>query len=458
MASIINRPNDHRWVQWKEANGTRKTLRLGKVDRRVAEQHQRIIERIIASNSVGMILENEILRFIADLPESIRDRYANCGLIPMQPGKTKKLTLEKYLVSYFDARKRDVAESTWVFYEHTRKRLIEYFGANRPIAEIQPSDARDFKSWLETTNKRDKAKGGVPVRGLSLNTVRRRLGLCKQIFRQAVEDGLIARNPFQSFRGAVRANKERQQYVPLSEFQKVVDKAPDAYWKSLLLLARLTGLRIPSEAAGLKWEHIDWNNHRLRIVDSQKTKHHANRQLRFVPIPQLLEEQLRELRGQASEDAIHVYPTLEGTSNLRTALLRFIARAGLEAWPKLWQNLRASAATDFAKSLPAHVAAAICGHTTQIAQEHYWTVADADLDCARESIDQTTGVLAQVEAVECEAKSEAATARNASQGLAGEAREEQKNLENLQIPGDFAILNGRRGTRTPDIHFVRVAL
>jgi hypothetical protein len=195
--------------------------------------------------------------------------------------------------------------------------------------------------------------------------------------------------------------------------------------------------------------HIDWNSHRLRIVDSQKTKHHESRQLRFVPIPQLLEEQLRELRGQASEDAIHVYPTLEGTSNLRTALLRFIARAGLEPWPKLWQNLRASAATDFAKSLPAHVAAAICGHTTQIAQEHYWTVADADLDCARESINQTTGVLAQVEAVECEAKGEAATARNASQGLAGEAKEEQKNLENLEIPGDFAILNGRRGTRLP---------
>ena len=29
-----------------------------------------------------------------------------------------------------------------------------------------------------------------------------------------------------------------------------------------------------------------------------------------------------------------------------------------------------------------HVAAEICGHTEQIAQEHYWTVSDSDLDLA----------------------------------------------------------------------------
>ena len=47
---------------------------------------------------------------------------------------------------------------------------------------------------------------------------------------------------------------------------------------------------------------------------------------------------------------------------------------------KLWQNLRSSAATDFARSIPSHIAASICGHTEEIAKEPYWTVEDADLD------------------------------------------------------------------------------
>jgi hypothetical protein len=42
--------------------------------------------------------------------------------------------------------------------------------------------------------------------------------------------------------------------------------------------------------------------------------------------------------------------------------------------------VRASAATDLAKTVPSHIAASICGHTEQIAQEHYWKVGEDDLD------------------------------------------------------------------------------
>lgn len=54
----------------------------------------------------------------------------------------------------------------------------------------------------------------------------------------------------------------------------------------------------------------------------------------------------------------------------------------MKQWPKLWQNLRASGATDFARSLPSYIAAAICGHTKEIAEEHYWQVTDTDMDKA----------------------------------------------------------------------------
>lgn len=68
--------------------------------------------------------------------------------------------------------------------------------------------------------------------------------------------------------------------------------------------------------------------------------------------------------------------------NLRTQLERIIEKAGVELWPKLFQNLRACRATELAAEHPAHVAAEWMGHSTLIAQKHYWTVTDGDFDRA----------------------------------------------------------------------------
>lgn len=44
--------------------------------------------------------------------------------------------------------------------------------------------------------------------------------------------------------------------------------------------------------------------------------------------------------------------------------------------------MRASRATELAAEFPAHVAAAWLGHSTLIAQKHYWQVTDADFERA----------------------------------------------------------------------------
>ena len=42
-------------------------------------------------------------------------------------------------------------------------------------------------------------------------------------------------------------------------------------------------------------------------------------------------------------------------ANLRTQLLRIIQRAGLQRWPKLFQNLRSTRETELAEDFPMHV-------------------------------------------------------------------------------------------------------
>ena len=62
--------------------------------------------------------------------------------------------------------------------------------------------------------------------------------------------------------------------------------------------------------------------------------------------------------------------------NLRTRLLWIIKRAGLQPWPKLWQNLRSTRETELADQFPAHVSAAWIGNSVAVAVKHYLQVTE----------------------------------------------------------------------------------
>ena len=86
-------------------------------------------------------------------------------------------------------------------------------------------------------------------------------------------------------------------------------------------------------------------------------------------------------------------------TNLRTQLTRIIKRAGIKPWPKRFQNLRASRATELAAEHPAHVAAAWLGHSTTVAVKHYGQITDADYARALESRTQSAALAVQSAAV-----------------------------------------------------------
>src|SRR5262249_39340983 len=79
----------------------------------------------------------------------------------------------------------------------------------------------------------------------------------------------------------------------------------------------------------------------------------------------------------APEGAVHVITRYrDANQNLRTQLNRIIARAGLEPWPKLFHNLRASRETELAGTYPLHIVCSWIGNTERIAQKHYLQVPD----------------------------------------------------------------------------------
>jgi len=379
VATLRRQPKSEGWQLRFYFSKQRFTLSLSNITPIQAENWKIFVQAIVDRIEMDKPLDRKILEWLSSLTKEQRKKLSDKGLIdPDEEEKPKEILLKDYLEEYFSSRRRDVKDSTWIFYQHTRKRLEEYF-SERSLQSITAIEAKQFRKWLEGSNKRDKSKDGKPAKSLAINTIKRRTGLCRQIFRQAIEDGLIIRNPFLGMSTSVRSNKERKLYIDLETFAKVLEKAPNAKWRSLLVLARLGAFRIPSEARGLKWEHIAWEAKRISIVGSSKTEHHDQRQIRIVPLFPDIERELLKLYTEPTESQ-DVFPELRADSNLRTTLLKIIQRAGLKPWPKIWQNLRSSAATDFARSVPSHIAASICGHTEEIAKEHYWTVGDRDLD------------------------------------------------------------------------------
>ena len=460
MASIRKEPNGSYRILIICPDGRRRSIKLDKDGKRrgdsgkaAAETVKSHLEHIVAQLNANQPICKATGEWIRGTTAVMRRRLASAGIIQFE--ETNRVTLGDFLESYFKGR--EVKASTKTFYEHTRKRLDEFFKSDTALEDIDAMKARSFREWLVTSNKRNKpikpkkerenAKNAKPVPvDLAQNTIRRRMGLCRQIFGQAVQDGKIQRNPFAGMSTTVKANKEREHYIPLDVFDKVMahlstagqrPTAWQAYRRALFVLARIGAFRIPSEAQGLKWEHIAWEADppTVSVVMSSKTEHHENRAVRRVPLLPEIETALMDLWAHAEEGAEYVFPGISGDTNLRTGLERILCAAGVEQWPKLWQNLRSSGATDFASEYPAHVAAAICGHSVEVARAFYWRATDSDL---RETLDIGKRVRARC------AQSVAKSAQNTptkEDSNGGQARPE--NSEDIKENAVFAGENSK---------------
>ena len=89
----------------------------------------------------------------------------------------------------------------------------------------------------------------------------------------------------------------------------------------------------------------------------------------IVPIFPELEPYLRDAFDP--ENVFVVTIAEAATKNFRTRFTKIIKRAGVEPWPKLFQNLRATRQTELADTFPAHVVCDWLGNSQAVANKHY---------------------------------------------------------------------------------------
>jgi integrase len=358
MASLTNEPNGHRTIQFALEDGRRRSIRLGKINKKAAQTIKIKIEHLINHRKYGHPLDETTARWLKTLGETMSERLVAAGLLE----KKECANLGQFLDEYTSGR-TDVKGSTQLVYGHTRRNLIAYFGREKALRDITRGDADAWRRYLIDE-------------GLSKNTVRRRCGIAKQFFRAAVRLELIDRNPFEDLKVAVGSNPDRVHFIDRATATRVLEACPDDEWRLLFALSRYGGLRCPSEHLSMRWKDVDWDNDRITIR-SPKTEHLDSGGIRQIPIFPELRPYLEAVREQAGPDGEYVITRYRQLNvNLRTQLMKILKRAGIEPWPKLFQNLRASRETELTHEFPIHVVCAWIGNTPAIALKHYLQVTD----------------------------------------------------------------------------------
>ncbi len=365
MASISRDPNGFRRIHFVNRDGKRKPIRLGKVPQHLADKIKVKVEALNAAAIGGFSLDNETSEWLRSIGDKLHAKLAATGLVaPRQPVEPQKqICLGEWLDTYIAGR-TDVKPNTRRNLEAAKARLVEFFGKERGLDSITAGDVDAWVIWLK----------GRYANGTAGRTIKR----AKQFFRAALRKKILAENPFADAKAPSQVNEARKFFVTLEATYKVLDACPDFEWRLLFALSRFGGLRCPSEHLALKWSDVDWERDRFRVTSS-KTEHLEGGGVRWVPIFPELRPYLTEAFEAAPEGALHIiHRYRDGTKNFRTRLNRIIRSAGLEPWPKLFQNLRASRETELAEVYPIHVVCSWIGNTERIAAKHYLQVKEDD--------------------------------------------------------------------------------
>ena len=364
MATLITDPSGLRRIQVQVRRNYRPTIRLGRMELRKAQTVLMRIEALVAGRTTGAI-DPETARWLNGLDDTMHERIARTGLAPSRD--RARVTLSRLLDAFFETI--EVKPQTAVVYRQTRTGLEEYFGADCLIDDIGTLQADRWRQWLRPKKLADA-------------TISKRIKTARQAFRQGVRWKMIAENPFAEVKSGSQTNRARMFFITREDAEAVLAACPDAQWRLIFALSRYGGLRCPSEHLLLRWQDVDWAQGKM-LVTSPKTEGNPGGDCRMVPIFPELRPHLMEVFEQAEEGADYVITRYRQLNcNLRTQLLRILARAGLRAWPKLFHNLRASRQTELEERFPTHVVCAWLGNSPAVARAHYLQVRQTDFEKA----------------------------------------------------------------------------
>lgn len=342
-----------RAIQFKDTEGNRRTLRIGKCHLPDAEAFRRRIGQLESRANTGVPLNRDLALWLDELPAVMYAKLGDYGLVePRERLKAEAAApgLCEWLAKYIEQRSCELGAASIEKMERVRTLLVEHFGPRLPLADITPEAAHD---WQYTLRQRGDMREA---------TIRTHCRYAKQMFAAAEKRRVIDGNPFADLKASV-IEADRLRYVTEAEALRVIEFLPTIDWKLLFGLARFAALRTPSETHGLEWKHVDFDVGKLKVYAPKTDR------WRYVPIHHELQALLLKALEDAPEGAQRILRL--SRNNLHRQVNAAIRAAEIAPWPKLFQALRQSCETWWVKTQPGYVAAAWAGHSEAVSRKHY---------------------------------------------------------------------------------------
>jgi len=346
-------------VQLRGVHGRRVNLKFppGTTKEELAT-FKRVAQRLVQSRMGNLDLLPQDIMYVRSHGKKVADKLRLLGVsFDEQPGKSNEAQLGSYASRVIASKSGETERKL----NDAALKMEGFFGRTKDIREIDKTDALSFGKWLIETER------------LAENsTVRRILGYASQIMARAVDDGIIARDPFsgKDIPKAVRTDRTKWKYISPEETMRLWNAIQTQEDQTRFVLLRLLGLRAPSEINTLTWRDVDWETFQLTIR-SPKLRRQKNQGQRRCPINHrdVLPVLKQAYDNRAAEDAPIVRPITH--TSLTKRVKQWLGAAGLELWPQLLINFRRSAVTDACGYLPSHVVAAYFGHSEAISVANY---------------------------------------------------------------------------------------
>jgi integrase len=349
-------------------NGKKKSFRVSRLNKKSAQVVLNKVEQLLSYRAGNEPLPENLQRWLSSCDRWLVEAMANAGLCDPPCDVT--------IADYFDQFIRIESAKN---HEHwlrnqtmTRNCVVRFFGPEVAIRDVSEDDAKRFRKWMETEGR--PVKDGEPPRGYAEATIAQHVKITRKVFKRALKERIVHSNPFEDIATGSQSNPDRQFEIDRQTLEKLIDRAPNASWRLLILLVRIGGLRTGSETRSLKWENVDFVNRSIDVPGAKSSKRNldGSKKIRWRKIP-LYPELLEPLKDCFDPAEEFVLSGITGTdANVYNTFRRIVKKAGLTPWPRLWHNLRASRDSELsATGLSDHAVSQLMGNSPKVSRDHY---------------------------------------------------------------------------------------
>lgn len=217
--------------------------------------------------------------------------------------------------------------------------LKAHFG-NCKATQVTPLMVDNFRV---TMRKPGHSRSG---RALSGTTVNKLVSLARRIYYLAMDDGIVASNPF-ARRGLFK-EPAKGKYIPDEEFRRILSHLPD-YLKPVAITAYYTGMR-RGEILNLTWDRVDLAKG-IIYLEPEDTKTDEPRLIFFDSLPELKAVFVAAAQRRRRHQKL-VFTKSEGSAVPKWYMERLIKKACLieGAGPYRFHDLRHTFNTNMRKA------------------------------------------------------------------------------------------------------------